>query len=264
MGDILEEICSAKREYVSAKKHDVSVSSLEEQISLRGEPRGFYKQLLSKTNSQKPALIAEIKKASPSHGLIREDFSPSLHAASYEKGGATCLSILTDMPYFQGNDEFIGQAKSACSLPILRKDFILDTYQVAEARAIGADAILLIVAALDVSEMIEIENAAQHYSLDVLIEVHNMPELEIALKHLKSPLIGINNRNLKTLAIDTNTAVELKKSIPSEKLVVGESGINSNEQIQNYMHNGIYCFLVGESLMRQPDIAKATSNLLGE
>lgn len=259
MTDILAEICAKKREHIAQCKASISESALAERAKHFVPPRGFIKALKAKH----PALIAEIKRASPSRGIIRDDFQPENIAKAYAQGGAACLSVLTDAPYFQGHNDFLGEAHLACDLPILRKDFMLDSYQVTEARAIGADCILLIMAALSDAQAQELEQAALGLGMDVLIEVHDEAELERALTHLKSPLIGVNNRNLKTLKIDLNTSIRLRAQIPDDYVMVCESGIHSHGDITAMQAANIHCFLVGESLMLQRNIMQATQQLLG-
>ncbi len=261
MTDILKEICEVKRELVAQRKKQVSEQSLLESAKTKPK-RGFINAIKQKIDNDKTALIAEIKKASPSKGLIRADFSPSLIAKSYERAGASCISVLTDEPYFMGRDEYVEEVKAACSLPVLRKDFIVDTYQVAETAAIGADCMLLIMAALDDMQAKDIEDAAISFGLDVLIEIHDEAELERALK-LKSNLIGINNRNLKTLVIDLVNTERLAPMIPDDYVKVCESGIYSHNDIMRMKQVPVNCFLVGESLMISDNIEQATKNLLG-
>lgn len=258
----LEEICATKRDEVAARKLAVSVAQLAEAARLQSAPRGFEAALRARAASGY-ALIAEIKKASPSKGLIRADFRPAEHAAAYEAGGAACLSVLTDAPYFQGHEDYLVEARTACALPVLRKDFMVDPWQCLEARAIGADAILIIVAALDDSAMAEIEAAACEHDMDVLVEVHDEAEMERAARVLKSRLIGVNNRDLKTFTTSLATTERLAPLAPEGTLLVGESGINTHADIRRLAAAGVRTFLVGESLMRADDIASATRTLLG-
>jgi len=258
--DKLAEICATKRQEVAARKREHSLSELEASAREQSPPRGF-RAALERAQQQGFGLIAEIKKASPSKGLIREDFRPSQHARAYAEGGAACLSVLTDAPYFQGHEDYLVAARAACELPVLRKDFMVDPWQVAEARAIGADAILVIVAALDDGAMEEIEAAAIERGMDVLVEVHDAAEMARASR-LRSQLIGINNRNLKTFETKLETTEELAVLAPPNSLLVGESGIASHADCQRLARAGVRSFLVGESLMRQADIAQATRALL--
>ena len=257
----LEEICATKREEVAARKAATTIAALEAAATAQTPPRGFEAALRARA-ADGYALIAEIKKASPSKGLIRADFHPAAHAAAYEQGGAACLSVLTDAPYFQGHEDYLVQARAACALPVLRKDFMVDPWQCLEARAIGADAILIIVAALDDGAMAEIEAAARELAMDVLVEVHDEAELERAAKVLQSRLIGVNNRDLKTFTTSLAVTERLAPLMPQGTLVVGESGINSHADCQRLASAGVRTFLVGESLMRQADVAAATRALL--
>ncbi len=257
----LEEICATKREEVRSRKGTRTLADLEGMAIEASAPRGFRKALEAKAVNGF-GLIAEIKKASPSKGLIREDFRPHQHAIDYEAGGAACLSVLTDAPYFQGHEDYLLEARASCKLPVLRKDFMVDPWQVAESRALGADAILIIVAALDNALMREIEAAALNLGMDVLVEVHDEAEMERAATQLTSRLIGVNNRDLKTFTTDLATTERLVPLAPEGALLVGESGINSNADCTRLAKSGVRCFLVGESLMRQSDVKAATCNLL--
>lgn len=256
MTDKLAEICAHKRTEVEARKprglgHWPAPSPV----------RGFEAALRRRANDGF-ALIAEIKKASPSKGLIRADFDPAAHAMAYEAGGAACLSVLTDAPYFQGHEDFLIAARAACQLPVIRKDFMIDPWQCAEARAMGADAILIIVAALEDDIMRDIEATAHAEGLDVLVEVHDEAEMERALQNLKSKLIGVNNRNLKTFEVDLATTERLANMVPDDVLLVCESGISTHADCQRMAKAGVRTFLVGESLMRQSDVEAATRSLM--
>jgi indole-3-glycerol phosphate synthase len=261
MTNILDRILETKRAEVAAKKATTSLASLEAMISRRDTPRGFKKALDKKAKSG-PALIAEVKKASPSKGVIREDFDPPAHALAYLKGGATCLSVLTDEQYFQGDDSYLALIHDTVPLPLLRKDFMIDPWQVHESRALGADAILIIVAALDDAHMAEIEAAAIDCELDVLVEVHDEKELDRALK-LKSRLIGVNNRDLRDFSVSFAGTYELVGKAPAGCTFVAESGLTSRADLEAMRAHGVNCFLVGESLMRAENIAAATRELLG-
>jgi indole-3-glycerol phosphate synthase len=263
MRDTLAEIIEYKKAVVAERKILKSHTELEALTNTAPKPRHFANALLANHHSQQTALIAELKKASPSRGIIREDFDIAALAKAYEAGGATCLSVLTDEKYFSGHDDYILVAKSACSLPVLRKDFMIDPYQITESRALGADCILLIMAALSDAQAEELEDAALALGMDVLIESHNITELHRALR-MKSPLIGINNRNLKTMEVSLDTSIGLCSYVPEGKMVICESGIHSHSDIVHMQKHHIYSFLVGESLMRQPDVEQATADLLGK
>ena len=261
MTDKLAEICATTAAEVARRKPGRSLADLDAQAAGRSAPRGF-EVALRRAAASGYGLIAEIKKASPSKGLIRADFDPPAHARAYQAGGATCLSVLTDAPYFQGHEDYLVAARAACDLPVIRKDFMVDPWQCAEARAMGADAILIIVAALSDQQMREIEAAALERGMDVLVEVHNSEEMARAAS-LKSRLIGMNNRDLKRFVTDLAITETLAPLAPEGALLIGESGINTHDDLLRLEKAGVRCFLVGESLMRQADVTAATRALLG-
>ena len=262
MSDVLSRICALRREQVAERRRAVPLSALEARLPGLPPPRGFAAALEATDRRRELALIAEIKKASPSRGLIRAEFDPPALARAYAAAGASCLSVLTEHAHFQGDDAHLTAAREAVPLPVLRKDFILDPYQVVEARAIGADAILVIMAAVADGLAAELVAAATGLGMEVLVEVHDERELERALR-LDARLIGINNRDLRTLAVDLETGRRLAPRVPADRLVVAESGLSSHADLLSLRAAGARAFLVGESLMREPDVAAATRRLLG-
>lgn len=259
---ILDRIRTYKLEEVAARKAERPQAAIEADARAADAPRGFRRALLE-ASREGYGLIAEIKRASPSKGVIRERFEPAAHAAAYAEGGAACLSVLTDGPSFGGRDAFLAEARGACDLPVLRKEFLYDPWQVAESRALGADAVLIIMAAVDDAAAAEIEAAAADWDMDVLVEVHDARELERAAK-LSSPLLGINNRDLNTFETDLATTRELARRAPADRILVAESGLTGPADLADLARYGARCFLVGESLMRQADVAQATRDLLAD
>ncbi|MNZ27007.1 Indole-3-glycerol phosphate synthase [compost metagenome] len=247
---VLQKILARKVEEVAERSSRVSLAELEQLARSADAPRGFANALLERAKRKEPAVIAEVKKASPSKGVLRENFVPAEIARSYQEGGAACLSVLTDVDFFLGSDAYLKEARAACKLPVIRKDFMIDPYQVVEARAIGADCILLIVSALEDARMAELAAVAKDFNLDVLVEVHDREELERALNTLDTPLVGINNRNLHTFEVSLDTTLDLLPSIPRDRLVVTESGILNRADVELMEVSEVYAFLVGEAFMR--------------
>ncbi|MEE4104156.1 indole-3-glycerol phosphate synthase TrpC [Pseudomonas viridiflava] len=247
---VLEKILARKAEEIAARRAVVSLAELEQQAAAADPARGFAKALMEQARKKQPAVIAEIKKASPSKGVIRENFQPAEIAKSYQTGGATCLSVLTDIDFFQGSDQYLRDARAACNLPVIRKDFMIDPYQIVEARALGADCVLLIVSALDDVQMAELAAVAKNVGLDVLVEVHDGDELDRALKTLDTPLVGINNRNLHTFNVSLETTLDLLPRVPRDRLVITESGILNRADVELMEISDVYAFLVGEAFMR--------------
>ena len=260
MANILDRILAVKAAEVAAAQTDCPIAAMRERASAASNARDFAGALRAKFAGGRAAVIAEIKKASPSKGVLRADFDPPAIAASYEGGGAACLSVLTDRQFFQGAPEYLAAARAACTLPVLRKDFIIDPYQVFESRALGADCILLIVAALDLERMRELETTAFELGMAVLVEVHDAAELELALR-LQTPLVGINNRNLRTFEVSLQTTLGLLPRIPPERLVITESGILSRADVSKMRASEVNAFLVGEAFMRAPDPGAALREL---
>ncbi|MBS0537104.1 MAG: indole-3-glycerol phosphate synthase TrpC [Proteobacteria bacterium] len=261
MSDTLTKITADTAKHVAKCKAARPMAAVEDVAKKADPPRGFARALKAAIAAGRYGLIAEIKKASPSKGLIRPDFDPPSLARAYERGGATCLSILTDEPYFQGKDEFLVQARAAVTLPVLRKDFMIDPYQIVEARALGADCVLLIMACLDDKLAAELATLAHKWGMDVLVEVHDAPELERALK-IDGDLVGVNNRNLKTLAVDLATTEQLAPKVPKDRVLVAESGLGSPADLARMARVGASAFLIGESFMRKPDVEVAVREIL--
>lgn len=259
---VLKKILARKAQEIADRKAVVSIDQLKSQIENVSAPRGFAKALQAKISAGESAVIAEIKKASPSKGVIREQFDPIEIAKSYERGGAACLSVLTDVDFFQGADQYLKDARASCNLPVIRKDFIIDEYQLYESRALGADCVLLIVSALQPEALYSLHAAALSLGLDVLIEVHNQRELEIALA-VDNPMVGINNRNLHTFEVSLDNTFQLLDQIPRDRMVITESGIHSGDDVQLMRDNNVHAFLVGEALMRCEDPGQQLKHLFG-
>ena len=261
MTNLLDQICHAKHQYVAARKKEVPLAALEDLAASASGPRGFLQNLEAARRRRQFGLICEIKRASPSSGWLRQNLDVAALAQSYAHGGAVALSVVTDQAYFKGHEKDLAVARTATELPVLRKDFILDPYQVTESRALGADCLLLILAALDAPQAADFEAQALELGMDVLLEVHDASELEIAIS-MQSPLIGINNRDLATLKVDIGTSSALAERTPSDQLIVAESGLKTRDDLMALEKSGIGCFLIGESLLRQHDVEAATKALL--
>ncbi|GAB5468987.1 MAG: indole-3-glycerol phosphate synthase TrpC [Rhodospirillales bacterium] len=261
MNDVLTRICADTRRDLEARQEARPLSAVEAAAAEADPPRGFAQSLRRAAEAAGYGLICEIKKASPSKGLIRADFDPTVLAQAYDAGGATCLSVLTDRPYFQGEDRYLQEARAACSLPVLRKDFMLEPYQIVESRALGADCVLLIMAALEDAKAKELAALAKSLGMDVLVEVHDGEELQRALQ-VDAPLLGINNRNLKTLEVTLETTRRLAPNVPGDRFLVAESGLARRADLESLTGVGARAFLIGESLMRQADVTTATRALL--
>lgn len=263
MSDILNKILETKRRELNNALQASPLLAVRAEAESMPKPRDFIGAIRAKITQGEAAVIAEIKKASPSKGVIRENFNPAEIAKSYELGGAACLSVLTDVEYFQGSADYLKQARVACNLPVLRKDFMIDAYQVYEARAMGADCILLIAAAIDLAKMRELENIAHNLGMAVLVEVHNGDELELALQ-LETPLVGINNRNLRTFDVTLQTTLGLLERLPNDRIVVTESGIFTADDVKLMRDNNVHTFLVGEAFMRQPEPGVALAKMFAQ
>ena len=260
MSDVLKKILARKAEEVRARSEALPLRELSARVADAPAPRGFAAALQAKLDAGSPAVIAEVKKASPSQGVIRPDFQPARIARSYEAGGAACLSVLTDIDFFQGHDEYLQAARAACALPVLRKDFVVDAWQVYEARLLGADCILLIAAALGDAALAELNHLALELGMDVLLEVHDLDELERALQ-VPAPLLGINNRNLRTFEVSLDTTLSLREAVPADRILVTESGIHTRDDVARMRAAGVGAFLVGESFMRAPEPGEALRSL---